>query len=274
MSKRFTDSEKWKKPFIRSMKAPYKLLWLYILDECNHAGIWQVDFDVAQLKIGEKLRMDQALEFFKDKIIVFDNSEKWFLPDFIEFQYGELNPANRAHNSIISILKKYSLIDDLYKIKPLISPLQGAKEKSIKNKEMDMDKETIQNVSQIQKNFTEYPNQILEGWQKLEAWINLNTPRIQQMRKPITIDNYSGNADKYDSDLGREKLLAMQNKQTLLKDYIDAHLTFTSWYNNYSKQNGNTYNSNKRANPSERFNVTSNETAGPKLGTKLVSKNG
>jgi len=50
MAKRFTDTDKWKKTFIRTMKAPYKLLWLYILDECDHAGIWQVDFDVDEIK--------------------------------------------------------------------------------------------------------------------------------------------------------------------------------------------------------------------------------
>lgn len=137
MAKRFTDSEKWSKPFIRSMKAPYKLLWLYILDECNHAGIWQVDMDVARVKIGEKLYLDEAIKSFEGKIYVFDNGEKWFIPDFIEFQYGVLNQENRAHNSVIQILCKYNLIDiETGQIKPLISPLQGAMDK---DKDMDKD---------------------------------------------------------------------------------------------------------------------------------------
>ena len=127
MAKRFTDTDKWKKPFIRSMKAPYKLLWLYILDECDHAGIWQVDFDVAQIKIGEKLNKETALIFFKGRVLELNDGDKWFVYDFIEFQYGILNPANRAHNSVINILSKYKI--DLEN-KPLISPLQGA---------MDMD---------------------------------------------------------------------------------------------------------------------------------------
>lgn len=122
------------------MKAPYKLLWLYILDECNHAGIWQVDLAVAQLKIGEKLNVERALSFFKSKIFVIDFGEKWFIPDFIDFQYGELNPDNRAHKSVISILAKFHLIDETYKIKELISPLQGAKDKD-KDKDKDMDKD-------------------------------------------------------------------------------------------------------------------------------------
>src|ERR1700753_2023500 len=129
MAKRYTDTDKWKKPFIRTLQAPYKLLWIYILDECDHAGGWQVDLDVAQVKLGEKLKLDIALKSFKDKIIQISNGEKWFIPDFIEFQYSVLNPKNKVHESVINILSKYDLLDDNYKIKGLTSTLQGAKEK-------------------------------------------------------------------------------------------------------------------------------------------------
>lgn len=138
MAKRFTDSTKWSKPFIRSMKAPYKLLWLYILDECDHAGIWQVDFEVAQVKIGERLNLETALEQLKGKIYPFADGEKWFIPDFIDFQYGVLNPENRAHNSVIQLLNKYNLS---LENKPLTSPLQGAMDID-KDKDKDMVKET------------------------------------------------------------------------------------------------------------------------------------
>ena len=138
MAKRFTDSTKWSKPFIRSMKAPYKLLWLYILDECDHAGIWQVDFEVAQVKIGERLNLETALEQLKGKIYPFADGEKWFIPDFIDFQYGVLNPENRAHNSVIQLLNKYNLS---LENKPLTSPLQGAMDID-KDKDKYMVKET------------------------------------------------------------------------------------------------------------------------------------
>lgn len=135
MAKRFTDADKWKKPFIRGLQGAYKLLWFYILDDCDHAGIWQVDFDVAQIRIGVEVEEKQALLFFIGKVISFSNGEKWLIPDFIEFQYGNLNPENRAHNSVINLLKKYHLIDEENKV--LISSLQGAKDKE---QDKDMDK--------------------------------------------------------------------------------------------------------------------------------------
>lgn len=109
------------------MQSPCKLLWLYILDDCDHAGIWHVDIAVAEIKIGEKIDVELAKKEFGDKIHVFHNGEKWFIPDFISFQYGVLTPTNRTHISVIAQLNKYDL-------KQLASPLQGAKDKD-KDKE-------------------------------------------------------------------------------------------------------------------------------------------
>jgi len=106
MSKRFTDTDKWKKPFIRGLQGAYKLLWLYILDDCDHAGIWQVDFEVARIRIGEQIDREQAISAFGDRIEIFNNGSKWFLRDFIDFQYGQLNEKNRMHLSVINILDK------------------------------------------------------------------------------------------------------------------------------------------------------------------------
>lgn len=136
MAKRFTDTDKWKKPFIRGLQGPYKLLWVYICDDCDHAGIWQVDFEVARIRIGEQgLDYDTAVKLFAEKIFVIEKF-KWFIPGFIEFQYGKLSEANRAHLSVIQILKKYNL----YQKMGLTSPLEGDKDKD-KDKDKDMVKD-------------------------------------------------------------------------------------------------------------------------------------
>ena len=152
MAKRFTDTNKYKKPFTRGLQGAYKLLWDYLYHDCDHAGIWIVDFEIAQTYIGSDMKVSKvkALELFNDdelRIVEIDNGKKWFLPGFIEFQYGHLSDKNRAHLSVISILKKHNLINDDYTLKinkPLTSPLQGGKEKDmdkVKDKDMEMDKE-------------------------------------------------------------------------------------------------------------------------------------
>ena len=138
MAKRFTDTEKWKKPFIRNLKASYKLLWLYICDDCDHSGIWQVDIEVAEIRIGEKLDINKAKQYFADKIIILDNGSKWFLPSFIEFQYPSgLNENNKAHTAIIKTLERYKTEIDAFK--DLTSPLQGDMD-MVMVKDMVMDK--------------------------------------------------------------------------------------------------------------------------------------
>ena len=108
MAKRMTDTDKWKKSFIRELKPKHKLLWLYILDDCNHAGIWEIDLDVASIRVGEAVGY-KDLDVFGNKIIMFDNNEKCFIPDFIDFQYGELNPNSNVHKSVILLLSRYNL---------------------------------------------------------------------------------------------------------------------------------------------------------------------
>lgn len=190
MAKRFTDTEKWKKPFIRSMKAPYKLLWLYILDECDHAGIWQVDIEVAQIKIGEKLNLETAKEYFKGRILELDFGDKWFIYDFIDFQYGMLNEQNRAHNSVINILKKHS-ID--FKNKPLISPLQGAKDKDmdkdkVKELDKDMDKE-LENAEKFELIFPYNSEKFKTAWSVLvgmKKWRKKSLHALQASLKQLS----------------------------------------------------------------------------------------
>ena len=145
MAKRFTDTEKWKKPFIRGLQGAYKLLWLYICDDCDHAGIWQVDIEVAAIRIGEKIDSKEAIKSFDEKIIIFDKGNKWFIPSFLEFQYPSgLNPDNRAHNSVIILLEKYSL--RISNNKPLISPSEGSMDMDMVK---DMDKDMVKGEKKV-----------------------------------------------------------------------------------------------------------------------------
>ena len=146
MSKRFTDTEKYKKPFLRGLQGPYKLLWDYLYHSCDHAGIWIVDFQIAQIYLGEDMPVNRedALKYFNvDEVRIIEiNQNKWFIKSFIDFQYGQLNEKNRVHFSVIQILKNYDLLDIENKV--LTSPLQGVKDKD-KSKDKDKDLLVLKN---------------------------------------------------------------------------------------------------------------------------------
>jgi len=136
MSKRFTDTDKYKKRFIRSLPAAYKILWDYLYHECDFAGIWHVDFEVVKLRIGfdAPVDPDEALRLFnadEERIVVLNGGSKWFIRPFLDFQYGTLNVKNRVHFSVINVLLRNG-------IKDLTSPLEGAKDKD-KDKAKDKD---------------------------------------------------------------------------------------------------------------------------------------
>lgn len=131
MAKRYTDTDKWKKSFIKSLPSEYKLFWLFILDECDHAGIWHMETDVAEMRLGVKLSLEKIRGLFKGKVVEFDGGTKLFIPDFIEFQYGELKPENKVHKSVIDRLEKYQLMGHA---RGLQAPMD-------KDKEMDKDKD-------------------------------------------------------------------------------------------------------------------------------------
>lgn len=118
--KRLTDVDKWKTPFLRSLPTEYKIFWLYILDDCDHCGIWYVDREVAEIRLGVKLSLEKARGLFGERVVEFDNGTKWFIPDFLNFQYGLLDDRNKMSKSILPTLTRYCLI-------PHLSPINGVK---------------------------------------------------------------------------------------------------------------------------------------------------
>lgn len=139
MAKRFIDSEIWKKSWFRELKPKYKCFFVYLFTDCNNAGIWEKDIGTAEHFIGAKLELNKVLDIFESHIVELETN-KWFLVDFIEFQYNctldELNPKNKAHLSVINKLNKYN-ISNITKL--LVSPFEGAKDKD-KDIDKDMDK--------------------------------------------------------------------------------------------------------------------------------------
>jgi hypothetical protein len=125
MARRWTDSNKWEDAWFMDLPSKYKLFWLYLCDKCDHAGVWEVNWRMAQFIVGENLEPAETKRLFKDRIIEVDNGRYWYLKKFIDFQQGthELNPANKCHKSIISILNKFNLLEQLQNMK--VSPYQA-----------------------------------------------------------------------------------------------------------------------------------------------------
>lgn len=149
MAKRFTDSEKWKDPFFEELTKDLKLAWLYLLDDCDHAGIWKKSIKRLNFSLDTNFTEKDLLEAFKERIIVL-NSDKWFIPKFITFQYGNdfIKSKQKAVISAVKILNENNLIKELDNglltlSIPLINPmdtLMDTDTDTVMDKDTDTDK--------------------------------------------------------------------------------------------------------------------------------------
>ena len=195
MAKRYTDSLKWDDPFFADLSNEYKLLWIFILDKCNHAGIYKVNPRMAEFCLGTKYDWTKVLGVFKGRIQSL-NDEKWFIPKFIEYQYGVLVETNRVHHSILQILTKEGLYKDCSRT------ILGSKDKD-KEKDKVKDKEKENSISlfwehyllKTQKKFT------LTTDKKALIKKRLETHSLEDLKRAVdnfVIDDWEGRASHLD----------------------------------------------------------------------------
>lgn len=156
MSKRFTETNIWSEDWFLELPKNYKLLYFYIKDNCDHAGIWRPNLRLFEAIIEDKVDLKLAIELFnngKNRIQIL-NCGRWFLLDFFVFQYGTtFNCQNRVHKSIQSIYNQLNInLTSIRGLKEVKGDLkEGVKDKD-KDKDIDKDIVSINNKKESIKN--------------------------------------------------------------------------------------------------------------------------
>lgn len=157
MAKRFTDTNKWDKKWFRSLNPTMKCFWEYLYTKCDYAGIWEVDFEAAEFFINSKLDVEEIKSTFKNQYVEIDNGKRWFIIDFIAFQYGELSEACKPHKPIIVKLKEKGLYELVKKgFGKGLETLQEKEKEQDKEKEQEQEKDVEEIIPEdIEKNTLE-----------------------------------------------------------------------------------------------------------------------
>lgn len=138
--KRFTETTKWADPWFQDLKPEAKLLWLYILDNCDLAGVWQINLRLASFTIGYEYSMDTVSILFGDRVKDLGNGKLW-VSKFCRYQYGDLKPDCRPHAAVIERLKSIGLLEDAQRVSiGLANPTgkgKGTDKEQDKEKEQD-----------------------------------------------------------------------------------------------------------------------------------------
>lgn len=129
--KRLTDTDKWLDPWFQELPFDAKLAWLYLLDRCDNAGVWEPNKRLANFTLGRE--MDWAAleqQFVSSGRLLVLGDGKWQLTKFIAFQYGKLSEECAPHRQVLRLIEKHRIhvnsllsTDSRESVKPLNNPL-------------------------------------------------------------------------------------------------------------------------------------------------------
>lgn len=137
--KRFTETEKWRDSWFQQLQPNFKLAWCYVLDACDHAGVFEPNLQLADFALGVAIDWPKFIKVCDKRLRVLE-SGKWFLTGFIRYQYnGVLNASNSAHLGAIRRLENAGIDPS-----PYLAPDKGLQRgyQAPKDKDKDKDKDT------------------------------------------------------------------------------------------------------------------------------------
>lgn len=149
--KRFTSTEKWDKEWFMDLSLKHKVLWQFLCDSCDCAGVWESNWRLASMQIGEKVKGDD-LKVFGDRVMLLP-SGKVLITGFVSFQYGKLGDLSRPHQNILRVIEKHGIGHLIpghpaYIEKPNAENPEGSPKAIYSLKEKDKDKEEEQDKEQ------------------------------------------------------------------------------------------------------------------------------
>lgn len=103
----FTDTTKWDDIWFRGLSPELKLIYLYVCDRCDHAGIWEFDRELLVLHTKVDPTDENAwLDMFYPKIALLPNG-KWWIKNYIQFQYPKgINRRTNFFDPVYKSLEK------------------------------------------------------------------------------------------------------------------------------------------------------------------------
>lgn len=144
MAKRFCDTQIWEKEWFMALSPKLKCLWRYLTDRCDQSGVWDPNWQLASIYIGDKVTAAD-LKSLGDHVEILDTG-KVFIPDFINFQYGRLSESSPAHNPVFRAIEKNRLSNRVFN---RVSNTLKEKEKE-EDKDKDKEEEIVSNKQKIE----------------------------------------------------------------------------------------------------------------------------
>jgi hypothetical protein len=144
MAKRFTDTDKWRKNWFTDLTKDEKLLWVYMLDHCDYAGIYEPNWKLTNFMLDTNF--DDFPQSIVKQIEQTNHERRWFISDFIDFQYGVLKMSSPMHKKVYTTITKYGLSVATEGGDTLETPRKKKIKNKIKVEEKKEDKKSLKSI--------------------------------------------------------------------------------------------------------------------------------
>ena len=112
MAKRFIDTKIFDDSWFMELSLESKLLWIYLITKCNHAGIIEYNKKLWEFHTGLN-SLETVIKELTNRLVSVNDSKYYFIPKFITYQYPNFpNSKVRAQDSAIKILIGFGLFDE------------------------------------------------------------------------------------------------------------------------------------------------------------------
>jgi hypothetical protein len=111
MAKRFTDTDKWKDEWYTELTSDYKIIWQYLLDTCDNAGIYKRNIKLLNYYCNTNVSAEEILKVFNKRVSQLAD-DKWLINKFCVYQYGNdfLESTNKAVIAAHKVLEQNNII--------------------------------------------------------------------------------------------------------------------------------------------------------------------
>jgi hypothetical protein len=112
MKKIFTDSEKWDDLWFRGLNPQCKIIYIYLCDMSDHAGVWEMDYERFEMHTKLGLSFEQFKSYLwvlRDKVQLIPDNKYW-IKNYINFQYSKgINKKHRVFDPVFRSIEKHNL---------------------------------------------------------------------------------------------------------------------------------------------------------------------
>ena len=201
MAKRFTDTEKWKDDWYLSLSNDYRIIWQWLLDNCNHAGICKPSINLLNMMCNTSITESDLILVMSHRVLKINNI--WFIPKFLKFQYGNLKSKKPAVISVVNELKKNNLLELVNELLDndcitITESLYNSSE-TIKDKDKDKDKDIDISINKSKKfhfsDFNGLPLHFVETAQRqIKSFqdVSVNPDKVAEIWEIFKMQNLLG----------------------------------------------------------------------------------